>query len=376
VPENADDVWHAYNLISVDDEVECTTTRKLKGDAGGSSSTMDARAGGSSASSKVVKLTLRVRCENVEYDAEGSTIRVKGRNQTECEEVKLNAYHTVEFGIGRAVKIDKAEWDCVDVKRLEEAADPSLSADLAAVLITEGLANLVLVGATQTMVKAKIETSMPRKRGMALMGYEKAELKFYRAAANAVERHVDFERVKCLVIAGPGFTKDSFYEFLKTEAVKNGWKPLQSNFNRIIKAHASSAYAHSLNEVLENPTVRALISDTKAASEVKALDDFFEMLANDPTRAFYGPAHVVAAHELNAIDKLLLTDALFRTRNVGQRKMWVRMTEEVTKSGGTVHIFSSAHASGDQLEQITGAAAILRFPLPDLADAELAPLPE
>jgi protein pelota len=128
--------------------------------------------------------------------------------------------------------------------------------------------------------------------------------------------------------------------------------------------------------VLENPTVRALISDTKAASEVKALDDFFEMLANDPTRAFYGPAHVVAAHELNAIDKLLLTDALFRTRNVGQRKMWVRMTEEVTKSGGTVHIFSSAHASGDQLEQITGAAAILRFPLPDLADAELAPLPE
>ena len=98
------------------------------------------------------------------------------------------------------------------------------------------------------------------------------------------------------------------------------------------------------------------------------------MLANDPARAFYGPAHVMAAHELNAVDKLLITDAVFRTKNVAQRKMWVRVTEEIANSGGTVHIFSSAHASGEQLEQITGAAAILRFPLPDLADAELAPL--
>ena len=156
--------------------------------------------------------------------------------------------------------------------------------------------------------------------------------------------------------------------------VRKEWKAIQTNVGRIIKAHASSAYVHSLSEVLENPNVRGLISETKAASEVKALDEFFEMLANDPVRAFYGPAHVMAAHELNAVDKLLITDAVFRTKNVAQRKMWVRVTEEIANSGGTVHIFSSAHASGEQLEQITGAAAILRFPLPDLADAELAPL--
>ena len=46
------------------------------------------------------------------------------------------------------------------------------------------------------------------------------------------------------------------------------------------------ARTHSLSEVLENPNVRGLISETKAASEVKALDEFFEMLANDPARAF------------------------------------------------------------------------------------------
>lgn len=365
VPESADDVWHVYNLISVDDEVECTTTRKIKGQE---------QEGARDASAKTRRLTLRVRCEDVEYDAEGSTIRVKGQNKTECEEVKLNAYHTLEIGIGRGVKIEKLEWDAVDVRRLEEAADPSVSADLAAVLIVEGTANVVLVGANRTIVKGRIEASMPRKRGMALMGYEKAESKFFNNVAAVVERHVDFDKVKCLVIAGPGFTKDAFYDFLKLEAMRQNWKTLQTNFKSIIKAHASSAYVHSLSEVLENPTVRTLIANTKAASEVKALDDFFEMLANDPARAFYGPAHVMAAHDLQAIDKLLITDSVFRTKNTAQRKMWVRVTEELAKSGGAAHIFSSAHASGEQLEQITGVAAILKFPLPDLADAELPPL--
>ena len=364
-PESADDVWHVYNLISVDDEVECTTTRKIKGPE---------QEGGRDANAKTRRLTLRVRCEDVEYDAEGSTIRVKGQNKTECEDVKLNAYHTLEIAIGRGVKIEKLEWDAVDVRRLEEAADPSASADLAAVLIVEGRANVVLVGANRTIVKGRIETSMPRKRGMALMGYEKAESKFFNNVAAVVQRHVDFNNVKCLVIAGPGFAKDAFYDFLKLEATRQNWKTLQTNFKNIIKAHASSAYVHSLSELLENPTVRTLIANTKAASEVKALDEFFEMLANDPARAFYGPAHVMAAHDLQAIDKLLITDSVFRTKNTAQRKMWVRVTEELAKSGGVTHMFSSAHASGEQLEQITGVAAILKFPLPDLADEELPPL--
>ena len=52
----------------------------------------------------------------------------------------------------------------------------------------------------------------------------------------------------------------------------------------------------------------------------------------------------------------------------------VGLTEEVRDGGGGVHVFSSAHSSGQQLGEITGVAAILRFPLPDLADAELPPV--
>jgi hypothetical protein len=45
-------------------------------------------------------------------------------------------------------------------------------------LLQEGLANLVLVGGSTTLVRAKVEANLPRKRGPAIAGYDKAWEKF------------------------------------------------------------------------------------------------------------------------------------------------------------------------------------------------------
>lgn len=46
----------------------------------------------------------------------------------------------------------------------------------------EGLANVCLVGASTTLIKAKVEASLPRKRGAAAAGYDKAITSFYNKA--------------------------------------------------------------------------------------------------------------------------------------------------------------------------------------------------
>ncbi len=79
---------------------------------------------------------------------------------------------------------------------------------------------MCLVGSSQTLVRAKIEANLPRKRGPAVAGYDKAWAKFLDHVFTAVVRHVDFSIVKCLVIAGPGFAKESFKEYLELEAVR------------------------------------------------------------------------------------------------------------------------------------------------------------
>ena len=56
-----------------------------------------------------------------------------------------------------------------------------------------------------------------------------------------------------------------------------------------------------------------------------------------------------------------------------QRRAAAALVEGVREGGGQAHVFSGAHVSGEQLDQLSGVAAILRFPLPDLEDAELVP---
>lgn len=45
--------------------------------------------------------------------------------------------------------------------------------------LQEGLANLMLVGSSTTVLRQKIEASLPRKRGAAASGYDKALEAFF-----------------------------------------------------------------------------------------------------------------------------------------------------------------------------------------------------
>jgi len=108
------------------------------------------------------------------------------------------------------------------------------------------------------------------------------------------------------------------------------------------------------------------IADTKAAKDVTVMKEFFNVLSENPDRAFYGIGHIKAAIEMEAVEKLLITDELFRAKNVDDRKKYVELVERVRESQGEVLIFSSLHSSGEQLSKMSGIAAILRFPMPEL----------
>jgi protein pelota len=100
------------------------------------------------------------------------------------------------------------------------------------------------------------------------------------------------------------------------------------------------------------------------------------MIDTDPQRAFYGYLHVSKADEQLAVESLLVTDELFRNSNVKERRKYVALVESVREHGGQVFVFSSMHISGQQLQQVSGVAAILRYPLPDLEDLQEAALEE
>lgn len=265
IPEEADDLWVAYNLIAEGDTVLAVTVRKVL---------REAASGGRDA--ERVKLKLEIKVENVEYDKEGSALRIRGKNILENEHVKIGAFHTLEIEQHRPFVLRKVVWDSLAREVLRQASDPSASADLAVVLMQEGLAHILLIGKSVTITRSRIESSIPRKHGPAIAGYDKALNKFFDNVLQAFVKHVDFKVVRCAVIASPGFTKDQFHRHLLLEAERKQLRPIIENKSRIILVHTTSGYKHSLKEVMDAPNVMTMIKDTKAAKEVQALKDFFQ----------------------------------------------------------------------------------------------------
>lgn len=94
---------------------------------------------------------------------------------------------------------------------------------------------------------SQVEVAMPKKRGAGSQkGYADATARFLSRTYEAVCQHVDFSIVRCLVIAGPGFTRDQFREYLLSTAQQRADKDIIKHKSVIISAPASSPHLQAI----------------------------------------------------------------------------------------------------------------------------------
>ncbi len=120
---------------------------------------------------------------------------------------KMGAYHTIDLELNRPFTLIKPEWDIIALERVDLACDVANKAEIAAVILQEGLANLCLLTQSMTIVRQRIECAVPRKRKGSTTNYEKGLQRFYEQVYRAVLQHINFDIVKVLIIASPGFVK-------------------------------------------------------------------------------------------------------------------------------------------------------------------------
>ncbi|KAG6821604.1 hypothetical protein H0H93_000113 [Arthromyces matolae] len=380
-PEDDEDMWHLYNLIQVGDSVRGTAIRRVQ----------NVSSTGSTESHRV-RLNLTIQVGRIDFsstaapaastsdsspvESSGSSappptsaaLHIAGRVISENQHVKMGAFHTLDIEANRDVRIEKADgWDSVAVARVEEAIIPGRGAEVGAVVCGEGTAAFCLLSQHMTLVANRINVAIPRKSAAAgASQYEKGMAKFYATLYESFVRHIPYASagLRAIVIASPGWVRDGVLNYLVEEAGKRGDKTLQRALKeKAVKVHVSSPHVHSLVEVLKSPEITSQLKETKFAREGVVLDKFFKMLGTDEMRAWYGPDHVCLAADRGAIGTLLISDDLFRSSDPKIRKRYVEVVEAVQQKGGEVVIFSSMHESGQQLNQLTGIAAILTFPL-------------
>jgi protein pelota len=264
--EEAEDMWHIYNLICKGDGMRTTTVRRIQNESNTGTVT-----------SERVKLTLTLAVEVITFDATTCELHLKGKNITENEHVKLGAYHTLDIELNKKFTLVKEFWDTIALERLAEACDASASAEIAAVLLQEGLCHIFLLTKSLTITRARIEANVPRKRAGS-SNRDKALIKFFDAVVGALTRHINFSIVKVVLIGSPAFVKETFLKHMLEDAVRRNDRLIIENKSKFVLCKASSAHRHALREAMMDPHVFARLSDTRAAKEIRALQEFKDMV--------------------------------------------------------------------------------------------------
>jgi protein pelota len=189
-----------------------------------------------------------------------ATLHITGRVTSENAHVRLGAFHTLDIEANRDVRIEKATgWDSVALDRVDEAILPGRGAEVGAVVMGEGTAAFCLLSQHMTSVTHRLSVSIPRKSsGSGASQHEKGLAKFYAALYDSFVRHIPYTNVglRAIVLASPGWVRDTVYDWMITEAGRRGDKPLSRALKeKTLRVHVSSPHVHSLVEVLKSPEV-------------------------------------------------------------------------------------------------------------------------
>ncbi|CAH02968.1 uncharacterized protein KLLA0_A08646g [Kluyveromyces lactis] len=358
-PQDKEDLFTLYNIINTDDEI--IFKKKV---------TSKTEEGGKKKATQLEKL--RIKVVSSEFEPQHEFLRYKG---VTTEDDYSNANQDLPVGKFFSFTIDfsypftliKDDYNSYVDNLVKQACNIEGRSDMAAVVLQEGISHICLINSFSTVLKHKIEYSIPKKkRGTDIMKFDDKVEKFYRATYASMVRHFDFDTLKCIIICSPGFYAKTLYDKVMQYAQEDQNKKILANTGKFLVAHCSTGYLQGIDEVLKDPAYKHKLEDAKNSKEALVMDDFLDHLNKDDFKAWYGEHEITKAAELAAIDTLLISDSWMRSDDVNVRKKSLNLINEVEQTGGKAYIFSSLHNIGEELDRLTGLACILKYPVPDL----------
>ncbi|MFH1821092.1 MAG: mRNA surveillance protein pelota [Methanobacteriota archaeon] len=330
--ETLDDLWHLQHIVFPGDAVTSTTWRR------------EQESGDKIRPERLEKkqVTLSVKVEEVEFHKHTNRMRILG---TIIEGPDIGKHHSFSFEPGSKLTVIK-EWSPDELQRIREAAQASRRPRVLLVALDDSSADLALV--RQYGLDEIGTISRPKAGKMYVVESETEEKKFFHRLAEAMKDIISRENVRAAIVAGPGFTKETFTAFLREKF------PDLSLSVRL--GEASSGGRAGLYEIVRRGLVELVSKEDRLSLETFLVDRIMEEIAKSGLVA-YGRGEIEQAASAGAIEKLLVADELLRSNRVEVEKV----LETARKTRAEVVVISTEHDAGKQIVSLGGMAALLRF---------------
>jgi len=326
-PETLDDLWHLKYIIEKGDLVFALTKRKAD------TATDKLRP------EKVEKMNVRlgIRVEDVEFHKFSNRLRVHGLIEHGMD---TGSYHTLNIEDGVNLSITK-NWKKDQLDRVNEAEAASKRPKVVMVAIEEGDADIGLVRHYGIELYSHITQSSGKGEGTLREVFFKSILDQLKHAAAQSES---------IVVAGPGFTKEDFLKYFKTQEPDMATRALVED--------TSSIGMSGFQEVLRRGAVDRIMEESRIARESVLMEELLKEMAIDG-KAAYGIAAVRTALDYGAIETVLIADEMLRLER--EKGNIDSLLQAVEHAQGTVVVFSTEFEPGQKLHALGGIAALLRF---------------
>lgn len=320
-PETLDDIWHLSHLVGPGDLVFATTFRSVE------AATDKLRP------EKVEKRPVRlgIRVEKVEFHQHTNRLRIAGIIESG---VDVTAYHTLNVEAGFEISVIK-QWRSIDCERIHRAVDASAYGVVHVVSVEEGEAQVYRLRqfGPEWVTTITAGSSKGADTGTRSVLFEKT-LEVLAAVTGP------------LVVAGPGFVKDDFANYVKARASDLAQRMLVVETRRIGRG--------AVQEVIGQGVLERLLGDLHLAREVRLMDEVLHRIASGGAVA-YGIDEVKKAIAYGAAETVLVSDTLLRDEGA------TNVIREAERVNASVVVLSTEFEPGERLAAIGGAAALLRY---------------
>ena len=335
VPETLDDLWHLSHIVEVGDNASSKTTRRIQDNTGDKLR-----------SDRGVKKTfyLGLDIENISFHLFTGKLRLTGVITRGPEDlIPLGSHHTLEVKLNTPITIKKSRWPKWAIKRLNQAIDASKKLSAIIVVLEDDTATIGLMRQFGIEYYGPIKGNVSGKRILD-KNRQKNIVQFYEKVIESITK---FDSIQNIIIAGPGFVKNDFYDYLKEK--HNDLAAIS-----IVEATGSGG-RNGISEVLKKGTVEKLTAENRVAQEMSAVDQLLAEIGKNSSKVVYGLKQTVNAINLGAVSRLLILDTKVASQDMGDAM------DMVENMKGEVMVISSEHEGGKQLESLGGMAAILRY---------------
>jgi protein pelota len=336
VPESLDDLWHLTYVLEPGDRVGGDTTRRVRRDDDKTRDTGGERE----------HMWVELAVDDVEFAKFANRLRVGGEIVDCSREDQLGFHHTLNVEERTELEVEKV-WQTDQLERLQEAVEAAENPEVAIATVEEGEAYVHTVA--QYGVEERAAITKPTGKGE----YARPRDELFDELGTVLQR-TDAEAV---ILAGPGFTKQDALDYITDEYPEVA--------ERVTVVDTSASGGRGVHEVLKRGAVEEVQAETRIAREAERIDELMERIA-EGAKATYGIDETMQAAEFGAVEQLLILDSRLRVERAGEGDWDVEANElirTVEQKGGEVTVFSGEFDPGQQLRNLGGVAALLRYRL-------------